>query len=188
MIKYSESAENILNRLKSGITNVDTSQGSFIHDGQAPVSIDMADIKISLDEILKRVFVKSALENGYSEELEQRCNEMGITRKVGLKATTYVKFTGVDGATYPSNAIVKTTNGLTYTVINNATIPTGATTVLAQVIEQEIGSKYNVMANSITQMPIKYTGITGVANLEDVENGTDVESNLDLYNRYLLKI
>ncbi|NOW03241.1 baseplate J/gp47 family protein [Clostridium beijerinckii] len=188
MIKYAESAENILSRLKNGITNVDTSEGSFVHDSQAPVSIEIADVKIKMDQILSRVFAKYALENGYSEELEARTDEMGIDKKDGTKATTYVTFTGVEGATYPAGAYVKTLNGLSYKVINNATIPVGAVTILAQVEAEAIGSKYNVMANSITVMPTKYNGITGVTNLDNVTNGADKESNEDLYNRYKLRI
>ncbi|AGX43945.1 baseplate J/gp47 family protein [Clostridium saccharobutylicum] len=185
---YFESSETILNRMKSGITNVSTIEGSDIHNSQAPVSVELANTKLQLDEIFKKVFAKSALENGYSEWLEKRCEEFGIYRKSGDKATGYITFIGQAGATILANTIVQTQTGLRYFTMDNAVIANGTTSIKVKVAAEYIGSAYNKIANTITYLPIRLINITSITNEEAFENGYDVESNEDLCNRYIVKI
>lgn len=188
MIKYAESAETILKRLKNGITNVDTDEGSFIHDSQAPISIEQAEIKIEMDEIIKRVFAHIAIEEGYDDDVIARCAENGVELKEGNKAMTELTITGVAGSTIPSGGLVKTPSGLVYILMEDAIIQEGATTTTAWIEAENIGSQYNVPRGTITQMPIKYIGITSVTNLKEVVNGFDNEKVTDLYKRYLSSI
>lgn len=188
MSNYFESSEDILARMKSGITNVSTIEGSDIHNSQAPVSVELSDVKLQLDEVLKKVFAKSALENGYSELLEKRCADFGIYRKPGEKATGYITFTGQAGAAILPNTIVTTQTGLRYFATDSVIIPNGSTNIKVKVIAENIGSSYNKIANTITNLPIKLINITSITNEEAFTNGYDVESNEDLYNRYITKI
>ena len=185
---YYEASEDILVRMKEDITEVNTSEGSFVHDSQAPVSVELSNTKLQLNEVLKKVFASSAYENEYSEFLERRCADYGVTRKAGGKATGYVTFTGQAGASIPSGTIVATQTGLRYFTVDSAVIPEGATTVKVQVEAEDIGASYNKIANTITYMPIKLINITSVTNEEAFENGYDEESDEDLYNRYCIKV
>lgn len=46
MSNYFESSETILDRMKSGITGVNTIEGSDIHNSQAPVSVELSNTKL----------------------------------------------------------------------------------------------------------------------------------------------
>ena len=185
---YFEASETILDRMKSGITGVSTIEGSDIHNSQAPVSVELSDTKLQLDEVFKKVFASSALENGYSEWLEKRCSDFGIYRKSGDKASGYITFNGQAGATILANTIVQTQTGLRYFTDSSAVIPNGFTSVKVKVTAENIGSSYNKIANTITYLPIKLINITSITNEEAFENGYDVESDEDLYKRYILKL
>lgn len=187
--KYYEASEDILLRMKEDITNVNTSEGSFVHDSQAPVSIELSNTKLQLDEVLNKVFAKSAYENGYSSFLERRCEEFSseLTRKLGTKATGYITFTGQAGTSIPANTIVTTQTGLRYFTDADATIATGQTSVQVPITAEAIGTAYNKTANTITYLPIKLINITGVTNQEAITNGYDKESDEDLYKRYCIK-
>ncbi|NSB17428.1 baseplate J/gp47 family protein [Clostridium beijerinckii] len=188
MSSYFESSETILDRMKSGITGVNTIEGSDIHNSQAPVSVELSNTKLQLDEVLKKVFAKSALDNGYDEWLEKRCSDFGIYRKAGNKANGYITFNGQAGATILANTIVQTQTGLRYFTSDSAVIPNGATNVKVKVVAENIGSAYNKIANTITYLPVRLINITSITNEEPFTNGYDIETNEDLFNRYITKI
>lgn len=185
---YFEASETILERMKSEITGVSTIEGSDIHNSQAPVSVELSNTKLQLDEIFKKVFAKSALDNGYSEWLEKRCSDFGVYRKSGDNASGYITFYGQAGATILANTIVQTQTGLRYFTDSSATIPNGSTSIKVKVTAENIGSAYNKIANTITYLPIKLINITSVTNEDAFTNGYDNESDEDLYNRYILKL
>lgn len=188
MSSYFESSEDILARMKSGITNVSTIEGSDIHNVQAPVSIELSNTKLQLDEVLKKVFASTAYKNGYGEWLEIRCSEFGIERKAGAKASGYITFNGQAGATILADTIVTTQTGLRYFTIDSAIIPNGSTSVKVKVTAENIGSTYNKIANTIIYLPIKLINITGITNEEAFTNGYDIESDEALYQRYSIKV
>ncbi len=184
---FNEDSENILNRMLGNVpSDIDITEGSFIYDTLSPISLELAQSKILLDEVLSRVFAKTASENGYSTELEQRCNEFGITRKDGTKATTQVTFTGTDNIVIPLGTIVQTSGGLQYSTLLEVTTSSGVASV--NVEATNIGNQYNIPANTIIELAVQIVGITGINNINPTSGGTEIENDADLYNRLILKV
>lgn len=184
---YSEDDSVILNRMKQNVpSDIDKSEGSFIHDALSPVSQEIAKQEINLDEIIKRAFAITAAENGYSSELDNRCAEQGIIRKSGTTASGQVTFTGSESTAILKDTLVQTEGGLQYKTAEDVVIKGG--TVSADIVSVETGSKYNVPANTIVQLPIQIGGVIKVLNANPTTGGTDVEDDESLLKRYLTKV
>lgn len=184
---YSEDSQDILNRMLENVpSDIDIAEGSFLYDSLSPIAQEFAQSRILLDEVLNSVFAKTASENGYSSELEQRCDEFGIIRKDGTKATTQVTFTGTDNIVIPLGTIVQTTGGLQYSTLSEVTTSGGIANINVSAIN--IGNQYNIPSNTITELTVQLTGITGVNNSNPTTGGTEIESDTDLYTRLILKV
>ena len=184
---YSEDSNIILNRMLNNVpSDVDKSEGSFIYDALSPVSNEIAQQEINLDQVLNMVFAQSAAINGYSAQLELRCAEFGVTRKSGTLATGQVTFTGTETASIPIGSIIQAVSGLQYQTTTLGTITNGLATVNIQAVN--IGTSYNVPANVIIQIPISINGITGATNTTPTVCGTDNETDLALLQRLLLQV
>lgn len=184
---YSETSDIILNRMISNVpSDVDTSEGSIIYDALSPVSNEIAQQEINLDQVLNMVFAQSAADNGYSSYLDLRCGEFGITRKSGTLATGQATFTGIETTPIPIGSVVQTHGGLQFTTTAAGVITGGVATVNIQATD--IGIVYNVPANAITEIPISINGITGVNNAISITGGIDTESDIALLQRLLLQV
>lgn len=186
---YSENnSENlILQRMLNNVpSDVDKSEGSLIYDAIQPVSGELAESYINLDEVFNKVFAQNAEANGYSDYLEMRCAEFGIYRKSGTNASGQVIFTGSNGTVILAETIVQTVDGLQFKTTANTTIVNGTTTVYIQAFD--IGSQYNLPTNTLVQLPIQITGVTSVINSSPIIGGTDDETDLALLQRLLLQV
>lgn len=184
---FSETASVILNRMINNVpSDVDTSEGSLIYDALSPASKEIAQQEIKLDQVLNRVFASTAAANGYSTELENRCAEFGLTRKMGTQATGQAIFIGSDNSLIPIDSIIQAAGGLQFKTTTAGVITGGAATVDIQAVN--IGSAYNVLTNTITQIPTAISGITGVKNTNVTSGGTDVETDTALLKRLLLQV
>lgn len=178
---YKESFDTILDRMKNRIiSDVDKSEGSFIHDALSPSADEFAMAYDKLDNVLKNAFGITA-EDVY---LDSCCMDIGITRKLGSVATGTAIFSGTKGTIIPADTIIQTEDSLQYRTITTTTIPN--TTVTVGIESVEIGEVYNVPANVVTEIPVAITGVTGVTNTE-ITGGVDIESDESLRTRYLLQ-
>lgn len=185
---YKESSEEILKRMKSYVENdVSTMEGTLLHDTLAPTAYELEDTREDLEEILNKVFIDSAFMNGFEEEVIKRAAEIGIYRKEGIKATGISTFYGAKDTIIQKGTLIQTKNQLQFKTIENATIrEIGEVDVKIEAIE--IGSRYNVKANTITEMPIQLINITKVTNKSDINSGINIESIEELYKRYKIKV
>lgn len=184
---YKESDTEIRNRMLGRVPNdLDKLEGSFFYDVFSPVSEEFAQIKVQLDEILNRVFIQKAIENGYSEEIEMRALENGIYRKQGSYAIGKVTFKGIDNTLIPKDTIVQTESGLQFKTMQDETIVNGKIDIPIQAVE--VGSIYVVSVNTICQLPVQILGVTEVINEAPTEGGMDIEDDESLCNRYFEKI
>ena len=175
----SNSSDDIKNRMLADVpSDVDKSEGSFIYDALSPASKELAQNYNVADDILDRTSPFTAT----GEDLENITNAVGITRKQGGKATTNIIVKGAAGAVLPANTIVKTGEGLIYETLEDVTLSSDEVTV--EVEAEDVGSSYNVPANTITQMPIQISGITSVTNPDPVTNGYGIEDDESLRGRY----
>ncbi|WP_027624380.1 baseplate J/gp47 family protein [Clostridium lundense] len=184
---YKESDEEIRNRMLNKVPNdLNKSQGSFFYDVFSPISQELAQVKTKLDEILNRVFIKSAIKNGYSEEIEMRALESGISRKTGTYALGKETFMGIDDTYIPAGTIVQTELGLQFKTLKDGTITNGEAIIPIQALE--VGSIYVVAANTIKELPVQILGVAKVTNEASTEGGTDIEDDNSLADRYFSKI
>ncbi|NFO30939.1 baseplate J/gp47 family protein [Clostridium botulinum] len=184
---YYKSAEDIYEEMFLGYNATDTSEGSLIYNACMPVCMKLSQSLLDLDEATKKVFASSAVESGYSSYLERRIKEVGIERKQATYASTIVDVKGSPKANLKANSIVGIKDNRLYLTQNDLVLDQdGHGEVIIKA--ENPGSKYNAKANEINYLPIKYSGITSITNKEAVTNGYDIESDEDLYNRYLLKI
>ncbi|MGN2336782.1 baseplate J/gp47 family protein [Clostridium cagae] len=184
---FFKSAEDYYKEMTSTLKDVDISKKSLVYNSLMPVCYELSYQSMMLDEATKMVFANSALENKYSEYLERRCLEQGIKRKEATIAIGTIKVVGKKKAKLPKDALISTSLGLTYITQQEVILDdsgVGYTTIIA---EKE-GSKYNADIGEINSMPVKYEGIFSIINEEKINNGYDIESDEDLYNRYLLKV
>lgn len=104
-------------------------------------------------------------------------------------ASGYVRFTrdsGVTGdITIPADTSVESpSDGLTYSVVNETILYAEDDQVNVYVVAAGVGSKYNVSADSITQLNSTITGISAINNNESFTNGTDDETEIERKLRF----
>ena len=184
---FYKSAEDYYKEMTSTLSDVDTSKPGTIYNALKPSSYEYSYQSLMLDEVTKRVFAKTALANGYSEDLKERCLEMGIEQKLATTTTGPIKVIGKKDSKFPSGSLVSTGIGLTYTtqadvILNDSGV--GHVNIVAS----EKGSKYNVDIGEINTIPVKYEGILSVSNEEKISNGYDDETYEALYERYSIKV
>ncbi|ACQ54907.1 baseplate J/gp47 family protein [Clostridium botulinum] len=185
---YEETREDILNRMKNNTNDeLNKGEGTYIHDNLTPVSIELEKQNIKLNDVLNKVFIEKALRNGYEDEVIARCAEMGIYRKEGKNATDTITLIGAEGIIIEKGFLVQTKNNIQFKTIEEKIIP-GCGEIDIPIQALDVGSRYNVKANTIVEMPIQIVGVTEVTNKNNITNGIDIEPIEDLYKRYKVKV
>lgn len=183
---YSEQNTNeiIIERLLEQITkDIDMSEGSFTRDILSVVSNEMEQAYINLDTVLDVVFAQTS----YNEYLDKRVEEFGIFRKQGTKATGTVTLTGDSGTLVLKGFGVETEDGLKFYTTEEVTIGTGGS-VDVKVEAEDVGTAYNVPANTIILLSKNTDGVDNVNNTNPLSNGVNTESDEDLFDRFKLKV
>lgn len=186
--KYYESQQKILERMLSRISGLSTIEGSTTYMQYSPMTIELENIKLQLDEVINRNNIVSAYENGYDEEVVKFAEEEGVDRKLANSATGKQTFFGTPNTIIPvGTKFGDKANGIMYETLTNGKIDsTGKCKILS--ISCDKGYKYNANIGTLNYLPIAISGVTGTTNEEKFIGGTDIESIDDLYNRYLLKV
>ena len=186
--KYYESQQKILERMLSRISGLSTIEGSTTYMQYSPMTIELENIKLQLDEVINRNNIVSAYENGYDEEVVKFAEEEGVDRKLANSATGKQTFFGTPNTIIPvGTKFGDKANGIMYETLTNGKIDvTGKCKILS--ISCDKGYRYNANIGTLNYLPIAISGVTGTTNEEKFTGGTDIESIDDLYNRYLLKV
>ena len=185
---YYKSAETLYDEMVQPIKGeVNTDSQSLTYRQDMPVAQELSYITMNQDELVKRIHAKTALENGYDEDLIEKCRDMGVEWNRKTKATTTLKLTGDPNSKYPANSLPSTSSGLTYSTIEDCIIG-GDGTGTVDAIATDYGSKNNCNAGDICKFSVEYAGIKTVTNEHDVTNGYDDETMQHLYDRYLERV
>lgn len=137
--------------------------------------------------------------NEYQEDehLDEFAKAFGVTRDSGSKATGEVEVTTNAAITIPRDTEFGTTpdsdgDFFRFEIadsVDDATLETsGATTVTIDVVAEEVGTDYNVPANTIDYLVNPPAGVTSVDNPSPTTGGTDEESNPELRERVKVAI
>ena len=158
--------------------NLDTREGSYISDLISPTSLQMWKLYDSMNALIPIAFVDETS----GEYIDKRANEYGLYRKDGTKAQVELTFTGENGTEIQKGSIFSTSLGLEFVTLEDADIgESGTASVMSEALE--IGTKYNVMANSIVETYQEVPGLQSVTNTAEAQGGTDQETDEALFLR-----
>nr|DAO63352.1 MAG TPA: Baseplate J like protein [Caudoviricetes sp.] len=170
--------ENIRQRILDNISiDIDKREGSFTSNMVAPLVEELAKAYINMSDILSLGFI----EDTFDTFLDKRVSEFGVYRKEGTKAIGEIKVEGKEGATIENGTLVKA-NDLYFTVLNDIELPNDN---ILYVEANEVGYKYNLLANTEFKLVEKNDKITKLVNEVDFKNGVDIESDEDLRKRFV---
>ena len=174
----SKTYENIKNRILDNMKiDIDKREGSFLNNMVSPISQELAKAYIEQEDLVNMAFVR----NGFFNYLDLKCEEYGIYRKEGTKAVGEVIFIGENGTSIP-NGTVLSSNGLYFVVLNDSDITKNQAELVVEALE--VGKQHNLLANTKLSLTEPIYGITDIYVKSDITNGTDIESDEELRNRY----
>lgn len=178
----SKTYEEIKQRVLSNTNiDVDKREGSFLNNMASPLSYELAKFYIEQQDLINMAFVK----NGYFNYLDAKCEEYGISRKQGTKSVGEVIFTGENG-TLISNGTILVADDLYFVVLNDTTIAENQAELVVEALE--VGKQYNLSANTKLTATEPINGVNDIYVKSNFENGTDVESDEDLRERFFTTI
>lgn len=175
---YEEIKQRVLNNTN---IDVDKREGSFLNNMASPLSYELAKFYIEQQDLVNMAFVK----NGYFNYLDAKCEEYGISRKQGTKAAGEVIFTGENG-TLISNGAMLFVDDLYFVVLNDAIIAENQAELVVEALE--VGKQYNLLANTRLTLTEPINGVNDIYVKSNFENGTDIESDEDLRERFFTTI
>ena len=156
--------------------SIDKREGSFTSNMISPIAEELTKAYINMGDILSLAFI----EDNFDTFLDKRVSEFGVYRKEGTKATGEIKVEGQDGAIITNGTLVKA-NDLYFTVLNDIELPNEN---ILYVEANEVGYKYNLLANTEFELVEKNDKITSLINETDFENGVDIETDKELRARF----
>lgn len=179
-MKYNqETYEAIRKRILDNMTNdIDKREGSFVSNMISPVGVEFAKYYIELDNILSIMF----LEDATNEYLDKKVYDFGIERKMGTVARGVIKITGENGVHIPQNSEVISQSGLSFFTVEDVWINEGE--AIVEVEASDVGTEYNIIQNSIDKFVININGVKSVTNEKEFKEGTNVETDEELRERF----
>ena len=170
--------ETIRNRILDNTNiNIDKREGSFLSNMVSALAEELAKAYINMSDILSLGFI----EDTFDTFLDKRVSEFGVYRKQGTKAIGEIKVEGKEGATIENGTLIKA-NDLYFTVLNDIELPTDN---ILYVEANEVGYKYNLLANTEFELVEKNDKVTKLVNEVNFSKGVDVESDEDLRKRFI---
>ena len=157
---------------------VDTREGSYTDDLIRGISTVLSDYYQATNALVPIAFVDET--SGIY--IDKRAQEYGITRRPGTRAQVEITVTGDAGTTIPQGTVFSTQGGLRYISDAPSSIPTGSTSVIVSATAEDVGTLYNVPANTIIEIIPPAEGVEA-SNHEAAYGGTDIESDEDLLGR-----
>lgn len=157
--------------------DIDKREGSFTSNMVSALAEELAKAYINMSDILSLGFI----DDTFDTFLDKRVSEFGVYRKEGTKATGEIKVEGKEGAIITNGTLVKA-NDLYFTVLNDIELPTDN---ILYVEANEVGYKYNLLANTEFELVEKNDKVTKLVNEVNFSKGIDVESDEDLRKRFV---
>lgn len=155
--------------------------------------IDYAGGPVTDDDLsslgIENIDAEDVNEYMHDSDLDELVRIVGTERDPGDKASGEVEVTvSNDNVTIPEGTEFGTepdTDGtyLSYFTTSRVQTPDNQTSVLVDVIADEVGEEYNVGSGQITYMPNPPNGVEGVTNANSISGGVNRENNEDLRER-----
>ena len=182
MIIKKEWKEILKNMLSNVNDEYDKTEGGLFYDNLAPVSIEIEEIRKTLEYI----FLNSFAETAEGEYLDNICKEVGIFRKQSTKSKGKVVIKGTPNTVIPIGTKVASD---TYIYLTTEEKTIGVSGEVEVSIESEnTGKIYNLPKNTIVNFPITMPNLNEVNNPSETVDGYDGESDDELRERYYFKV
>lgn len=154
-------------------------EGSFSRDLINANSVEFEAAYAEMALMMDAAFAFSS----WGEYLTARCAEFGVDRKQAVKAKGEVTFSGGHGVFVPKGSFVSVKNGAQFSTDEDIMLGgDGKGTV--KITCTDVGSKGNVQAHTITNLPVSISGVTEVDNAKATQDGADEETDEELLKRY----
>ena len=157
--------------------DIDKREGSFTSNMVSALAEELAKAYINMSDILSLGFI----DDTFDTYLDKRVSEFGVYRKEGTKAIGEIKVEGKEGAIITNGTLVKA-NDLYFTVLNDIELPTDN---ILYVEANEVGYKYNLLANTEFELVEKNDKVTKLVNEANFSKGVDIESDEELRKRFV---
>lgn len=185
----------IFDIMKNKINEFSTNKPTFWGEGSVaralfqPVAyfVEFMQLQVNLAYLSFRIATAKGL------HLTLRGSDFDFNPKTATKAVGIQQFTGATGRTLdiliPQDFEITTEadifgNKLSYKVLSDITLTSGATTVTGYVIANDSGASYNTASGTLILMPSTPSGIESTTNLYPIENGTNNESDDSYRGRF----
>ena len=177
-----ETYEKLKAEMLAEITLTDKREGSYVNDMLSTAALKGEKLYVDMEHALAVAFLQGCT----GADADEKAREEGLTRKEGTKAKGKATFTGEPGKEIPAGTLCGTVNGLHFVTMEDVAIGEDGT-VTVEIEAEDIGDRYNVLAESINTLPVAINGVTKVTNEEGTLGGAEVETDAELVARTLLK-
>lgn len=158
---------------------IDTREGSYTNTLVSTAAYQIFKLYQQFPKLLSVVFP----DENAGEYIDKHAAQIGMFRRTGKKAAVIMSFTGTEGTYIPAGTnLYAPETGLRYLTTEDVRIVKG--TAQARAEAAEVGTEYNLPADSITSMYTNVAGVKSVNNPTAAIGGADVESDADFYSRY----
>lgn len=163
--------------LKNMSIDIDKREGSFTNNMVSPISLELSKAYDEQQKLVDMSFIR----NGKYNYLDLKCEEYGIYRKQGIKATGVCIAKGTNGVIIPKDTVLYVED-LYFKVINNYTLTSAGVEMIIEA--EEVGKEYNLLANTILILQEPISGVDSISIKNDINNGINIETDEELKDRY----
>ena len=182
-MEYKDSIQKRMKEQYEKLANKADYEGSFSSDIIEANSIEFENSKAEMNLMIQAAFAGTA----WGDYLTMRCAEYGIDRKLATSAIGNVTFSGQENIVVPAGSLVGVKNGVQFLTNDNCTLDESGKGTVA-ITCTETGTKGNVQAGTINNLPMSIAGVNSVTNLEATHDGFEQESDTELLNRYKIAV
>lgn len=177
----------VLNRLKadyeSGEDAKSAVEGTFAFDTLSANAQEFEKSYAEMSLLREAAF----LQDSWGEYLTDKAAEHGVIRKEATAASVVLTITGTAGTIVRRGSLFSTEDGVNFETAEPVTVGADGT-VTVKANAQEKGAAGNVLAGTITHIPVSILGVTAVTNAAAAYNGYDEEKDDALKARALYKV
>lgn len=178
-----QTIEVIRNRiLENTNNNLYKGQGSHLYNAASAFAIELSEFYRALDDMPNLALISKT----FGKYLDARVYEFDCDRKQGDRARGNVYIKGSNGTLIPNGTIIKSTNGISFRVVDDRIIDeeVGQEGAVVPVEAIENGAKGNLLANTEFEVVDNIDGIDSIINKEDFKKGIDPERDEELKERF----
>lgn len=179
---YDNILDDIVTDIKTAIPEFDESDANIIMN----MNKKMADMFHKMSLYGLDLYNARAVDTASSSALEDLVKNFGLIRKPAIPSTGYAQFTGDDGTTIPTGFRISTLNNKIYQTSESGTISGGVLELAISSVDKGVDTQTS--ENTITTIVNPLTGVSTVSNSSSITGGTDLETDVELRERYYLAI